>query len=216
MMNLSNYRMLYFDIGANIGSWAIQNIPRASKIISVEASPYTFNELCTKVREHSTIVPLHFAISPSADSNILFYHCTKANTISTLDKEWLTSPDSRFYDYKDSIQEINVPTRTIDSLIKEYGIPDLLKIDVEGAENVVLQSLSQKVPHICFEWASEWKQKNIECIHHLMALGFTRFSLQDGDSYTFRPSEYPYSATELIEKISHTTPKKEWGMIWAI
>lgn len=33
---------MFFDIGSNIGSWALANIDYCDKIISIEASPITF------------------------------------------------------------------------------------------------------------------------------------------------------------------------------
>lgn len=36
---------MYFDIGSNIGNWALSNIQFTDKIISIEASPSTYNKL---------------------------------------------------------------------------------------------------------------------------------------------------------------------------
>jgi FkbM family methyltransferase len=206
--------MLLFDIGANIGIWAKANSSPDSQIISVEASPITFDQLSRNLSSYSNITTLHYAVSPTSDPTVTFYHCNTANTLSTLDKDWLSSTESRFGYCKGSITEVTVPTISIDKLIENYGIPDLLKIDVEGAENIVLQSLTKKVPLLCFEWASEWKEKNIQCVNHLVSLGFTEFALQYEDNYTFRPSTFDKSAADIIHTISNTTPKKEWGMIW--
>ena len=138
-----------------------------------------------------------------------------ANTLSTLDRDWLSSPESRFENYKNSIVEIIVPTKSLDMLIEEYGIPELIKIDVEGAENIVLQSLSRTVNSLCFEWAAEWKEKNIQCIYRLVDLGFTKFSVQHQDKYTYRPSEFKETSESIISFLNSAEPKKDWGMIWA-
>ena len=37
--------IMYFDIGSNIGKWALANINQCDKIIAIEASPITFNNL---------------------------------------------------------------------------------------------------------------------------------------------------------------------------
>lgn len=206
--------MLLFDIGANIGRWAIAN-NTGNTIISIEASPYTFSKLVNNVSSYKNITPLHYAVSSSDKETVTFYHCTGADTISTLDKEWLSSEESRFGYFKNSIVEITVPVISIDTLIEKYGVPDLIKVDVEGAEDIVLQSISQKVDTLCFEWASEWKEKNIACINRLVDLGYTKFYLQHEDNYTFRPTSYDKSASEIITLLEKTTPKVEWGMIWA-
>ncbi|NDE14532.1 FkbM family methyltransferase [bacterium] len=207
--------MLIFDIGANVGAWALANLTPTTTIISVEASPITFQQLKAKVAREPKIVPLNFAVCQSETPTITFYHCTAAGTISTLDKDWLSSPESRFGNYRTSIQEVTVPTKSIDALIAEYGMPDILKIDVEGAEHLVLQSLSIKVPLLCFEWAAEWKEKNIACINRLLELGFRQFAVQYEDKYTWRPHEFSDDANSIISIFNTAVSKKEWGMIWA-
>jgi FkbM family methyltransferase len=204
--------MRLFDIGANIGRYAIANSSSFSQIVSVEASPGTFTKLKSDIASYSHIIPLNYAISDSSADTITFYDCA-ANTISTLDKDWLTSPSSRFCNYA-QFKEILVPTMTLDKLISIYGVPDLLKIDVEGAENIVLASLSQKVPLLCFEWAAEWREKGKECIHHLVRLGYTKFHIQFEDKYTYRPTHFEKSATDALAFFDIARDKRDWGMIW--
>lgn len=56
-----------FDIGANIGSYALANYKNDSvKIVCAEASPITFNKL-----KDATIQRLHF-ISESKSTNCMF------------------------------------------------------------------------------------------------------------------------------------------------
>jgi FkbM family methyltransferase len=208
--------MLIFDIGANIGNWALAN-QNNNTIISVEASPNTFSALKHNIQAYSNITPLHYAVAPdSSDNFITFYHCASSHVLSTLNKDWLTSPHSRFGKLESSIVEYKVPTITIDKLISLYGIPSLLKLDVEGAEHIVLKSLTQKVPLLCFEWASEWKTQNKECIDHLVSIGFTKFHIQLEDHYTYRPMHLELNSKSVCELLDTTTPKIHWGMIWAI
>jgi FkbM family methyltransferase len=207
--------MLIFDIGANIGTWAVSNITPDTTIVSVEASPFTYEHLRTIVSKHKNIIPVHYAICDSGEPTITFYHCKAVGTISTLDKDWLSSPESRFGNYKNSIQAVTVPTKSLDALIAEYGVPDLIKVDVEGAELSVLSSLNRRIPLLCFEWAAEWKDKNINCIHRLRELGFTRFAVQYEDKYTWRPRELLDDADSIICILNTAVPKKDWGMIWA-
>jgi FkbM family methyltransferase len=148
--------MLLFDVGANVGSWALANANSENRIISVEASPTTYEELCKKTAGRSNIEPIHYAVTSSSDPFVTFYHCTAGSTLSTLDRDWLSSSESRFGYCRNSIHPITVPAISLDKLIETYGVPDLLKVDVEGAENIVLRSLTKKVPTICFEWAAKY------------------------------------------------------------
>lgn len=208
--------MLIFDIGANIGNYSISN-NIDNKIIAVEASPITFELLKNNVANYKNITPINFAVSSFTDSSyITFYHCSAANTISTLDKNWLTSPESRFYNYRDTIQEIVVKTISIDELIDIYGMPDLIKVDVEGAEYHVIKSLTKKINILCFEWASEWKNDILNTLEHLTSLGYTKYHIQIGDGYKYRPSEYNMTIEDVKIHINNSIAKQDWGMIWAI
>jgi FkbM family methyltransferase len=204
--------MLVFDIGANVGNWALANYNENDTIICVEASPYTFNHLVSNVGNRTNIKCINMAVCDSTAENVEFFH-SDANTISTLDRKWLEDPSSRFYNYC-GFHSVMVPAISLDKLIEIHGSPHLLKIDVEGAENLVIRSLSSKVTTLCFEWASEWNEKTFECIHSLANLGYTRFHIQHLDSYTFRPSTYEHTAESIIASLKLTKDKEDWGMIW--
>jgi FkbM family methyltransferase len=203
--------MLLFDIGANIGKWAIANQSKGT-IISVEASASTFQFLKDNVAAYSNITPLHYAICNSKEPFVTFYECTAAHTISTLNHHWLSHPSSRFYNY--AYKPVQAPVYSLDGLIARYGVPDLLKIDVEAAEYEVIQSLTQKVPILCFEWASEVNPISFQCLDYLATLGFSQVYIQNKDHYTFQPSEYPLSIADAKTQLSLTKPKVDWGMIW--
>lgn len=210
--------MLLFDIGANIGNWTLANIGD-NKIICVEASPTTFEKLIHNVQNKGNIIPLNYAVSDVSTDTVIFYE-SNSNILSTLDKKWLEDSRSRFginspFGGYVPHKEINVKTITLDKLITTYGIPDLLKIDVEGAENIVLRSLTSKAKLICFEWASEWNVETIECIDHLVKIGYNQFHVQNQDTYNYRPNEFEHTSSSIKDYLRSTTPMVEWGMIWS-
>jgi len=130
-----------------------------------------------------------------------------------MNKDWLTKDTSRFCNtpYK----EIICKTITIDKLIEHYGLPDLIKIDVEGGEYECIKSLTKKVNLLCFEWASETKTITFNCIDYLFNLGYIKYYIQMEDNYTFRPQDHDfydiYTAKSLLSKM---IPKQDWGMMW--
>lgn len=100
-------------------------------------------------------------------------------------------------------------------MIEQYGTPDLIKIDVEGGEYECISSLSQKVDTLCFEWASEVNDITFKCLDHLTSLGFTKFYIQKGDTYNFRPQDNDfYDVSTTIQLLRNMIPKEDWGMIW--
>lgn len=205
--------MLLFDIGANIGKWSLANIKPEVKIIAVEASPITFQKLQTSC-SHPDITLVNYAICDNNGEDITFYQAD-CDTISTINKDWLTKETMRFNNY--GFKESTCKTMTMDKLIELYGKPDLIKIDVEGGEYSCVSSLSQKVDQLCFEWSSEVNDINFNCLDHLSSLGFNRFYLQFEDAYTFRPSNDEYVNIDSVKKqLSETVPKQHWGMLWCI
>jgi FkbM family methyltransferase len=209
--------MLIFDIGSNIGKYTITNYTDNTKIIAVEASLKIF-EILVKNTEHlSNVTCLNYAVCDSDKPFVDFWIC-QSHTLSTLDARWLFSDNSRFGNSEFNVgsYKVSVPTISIDTLIDRYGIPDLIKIDVEGAEELVVKSLTKKVKCICFEWAAEWKDDICRTIDILFALGFTQFHIQNEDHYDYKPSDYEFSVTECKEQINMKIPKVDWGMIWTI
>ena len=202
---------MFFDIGANIGNWALANIDKCDKIISVEASPITFNRLVNNCR-NDKIILLNYAVCNNNGNDITFYQAD-CDVVSTINKDWLTSDTSRFYNFP--YKEIICKTTSIDKLIEEYGIPDFIKIDVEGGEYECITSLTQKVKLISFEWASETNTITLKCIDYLFDLGYTHYYIQNEDNYTFRPNDNDfYDISTIKEKLSNMIPKQDWGMIW--
>ena len=209
------YYMLIFDIGANIGRYSLTYAKDSENtIISVEASPNTYNILKINMSPFTNVTALEYAVCNSKEPYITFYNC-QSDTLSTLDINWLSSSDSRFGDHVGKFSPIQVKTITLDALIDKYGVPDMLKIDVEGAEEGVIRSLSKKVPILLFEWAAEWKDSLKLAIDHLTSLGFTRFHVQKEDKYSYYPLDFEMSSEECKFFLNNSLNKVDWGMIWA-
>ena len=200
---------MFFDIGSNIGNWSLANINNCNKIISIEASPITFNKLVINCK-NDKIILLNYAVCNNNGADIKFYQA-QSDTISTINKDWLTSGISRFNNSK--YTEITCKTITIYNLIEKYGIPNLIKIDVVGGEYECISSLTKKVDLLCFEWASELNDITFRCLDYLLNLGFLHFNLQFEDNYTFRPNVF-YDIETIKILLNKTIPKKHWGMIW--
>ena len=201
---------MFFDIGANIGRWSMENIHSCDKIICVEASPRTFSKLISNCSNDS-IIKLNYAVCNNDGKDITFYHAD-CDVLSTLNKDWLTQESSRFNNTR--FTAIQCKTITLDKLIEIYGKPSLIKIDVEGGEFDCVTSLTQKVDLLCFEWASEVNPITFKCLDYLATLGFQQFYVQMEDTYTFRPSVF-YSIDTAKAILEGTTAKVHWGMVWA-
>lgn len=202
---------LCFDVGANIGSWTIANAHIFNQIIAVEPSPTTFLRLNQHISNYPRIYSVNIAIS-SKDGIIDFYEAQN-DVLSTTNKDWMIDPNNRFYGH--SYTTIQVETLTLDGLINQYGHADLIKIDTGGGEYDIIQSLTRKVNHLTFAWASENTETVLACLEYLRNLGFHDFYIQLGHNNIFVPNPREYEHLESIKmKLSNTTFKKDYGTIW--
>ena len=87
---------MFFDIWANIGNWSLSNANLCDKIISIEASPITYKKLVNNCK-NDKIILLNYAVCNIKDY-IIFYQA-ESDTLSTINKDWLTNTNSRFYNH---------------------------------------------------------------------------------------------------------------------
>ncbi len=143
---------LFVDIGANIGTYAIPLSKHFSKVYAFEPNPKALTELHLRIaRQHLdniTVHPIalaeregetrlyldpHQGLSGSADTILPLFKYNPAND---------SSARSHVYTGKEGVM---VKTARYDSLIKETA--DLVKIDVEGAEFLVLKGMEESLKH---------------------------------------------------------------------
>jgi len=205
-------QMLIFDIGANNGNYARTWASRGHAVVAVEASPATYSTLVRSMASFPSVTTVHGAVCDAPTTTITLYD--RGDTLSTLNKWWLTSSESR-HGHCGFHATSTVPVVSLDTLIATHGLPDMLKIDVEGAEDSVLRSLSSKPPVVCFEYASEMLSVTVASLSRLDELGYTNYHIQSGDDYSYLPSAYDLTLHECRRRIQSMRPKVDWGMVWA-
>lgn len=202
---------MIFDIGFHRGAFTLAHINNTDKVIAVEANPKLYKQGIAQFYGDDRVTLLNYA-AYSEITTIPFY-VSNADTISTISKDWIE--DSRFSKDYVWFDPIELPTITLDELIKQYGLPELIKIDVEGAELDVVKGLTQKVNELCFEWAEESLDKINLTIEHLQNIGFTEFGYINFDNPLERPTNW--SSWDKLDFNSKADPnrKETWGMIFA-
>lgn len=205
--------MLIFDIGANNGNFTqscLSIYPNAT-IVTIEPNDSLIPTLKKRFVDHNNVIILNTILSNRANETIDFY-IGNYSTISTASKDWMTQ--SRFA--KDHLwnKAIKKISTTLDVLILEFPNPDLIKIDVEGYELQVIQGLSIKQKHICFEWTEECFEKTNMCCEHLSSLGYENFGYLKEDPALQQPQTYSEWRSCAIHNEIIPDRKKLWGMIW--
>jgi FkbM family methyltransferase len=172
---------LCFDIGANVGQRTALFLELGARVLAVEPQP----DCAEIVRcEYPQATTLEVALGPQAGSATLLV--ANYPTLATLSPEWVRAvkASGRFAEFEWN-DELEVPVRTLDDLIREYGMPDFCKIDVEGYEYGVIQGLSTPVPALSFEFDKERAEERIRAVDHVASLGMQEFNFSFGESLEF-------------------------------
>ena len=233
---------LLFDIGTNEGLYT-QDILKSfanCTIVCVEPQTELANRLKSnfkyQINEGQIFVYEKAASDKEGSTNL--YPCSD-HAVATISEEFrrnscfaasekLLQDGKMFKDHYKFYDPISVETITIDGLIETHGIPDLIKLDVEGHEYEALLGLTQKVPMITFEWHEPLKYKVIKALEHLGSIGFIKFSTEiwhysreyhDNEITDYKTAdEFIPWFTSCLEEAPDMN-EREWtqrsGMIWA-
>ena len=127
---------IIFDLGTNDGEDTAFYLKRGFNVVALEANPV----LCDKGRQRfrneisqGRLSLLNVAIA-DRPGQAKFYVNLENDHWSSLNAEWAGRDATKF-------KEISVECVTVRSLFAEFGAPHYLKIDVEGADQSVLEQL---------------------------------------------------------------------------
>jgi FkbM family methyltransferase len=187
--NLIPENALVFDIGANLGNRTKVFSKFCSKVIAVEPQSYCFNILSEVFSQDSNVTLVNFAIGNEQSKGEMYI--SKEHTISSMSKDWLrkVSESKRFRD--EWHETITVNTKTLDYLISTYGVPDFIKIDVEGYELNIIKGLNMSVDLLSFEYTlPEMVDDAIHIIKRLESMSNHIYQLVKGEDHEFYFNEW--------------------------
>lgn len=209
-----NENDLCFDIGAHLGNRTDVWNKLGAKIIAVEPNPACANYMKKKFRNKENIEILNLAVS-DRKGNIDFYINTYNPTISTCEDENWRREMNEFSLFGERWNDpITINATSINSLIQKFGIPDFVKIDVEGSELKIISALEWPIPHFSFEFIYP-KMKNIEKIlFKILSLGDYRFNFSLRERHQFEFPEY-VSYDILTKKLNNLPYQLISGDIYA-
>ena len=200
---------LFFDVGAHVGDKSQQFLNKKLKVLMIEPLPKCVEQLKLKFKDNKDIKILQKALGKKK-GNINLMINSKVPTLSTMSDHWKKGRFSnQIWD-----SEILVEVTTLDELIKTYGLPSYIKIDVEGYELDVLMGLTQKAGIISFEFTSEFLDHSINCLNYLQKIGYEEFNFSLGERRKFYSSWRNQNSLVEILKNEIKNDKLLWGDIY--
>ena len=192
-------KKLAFDIGAYNGDTTDDILKYYDSVICIDANPYIIDELKLKYKDNNNIKIIHGCISDSLVEKTKFYIAIDpvlCSIYKDISERFLSSK------YEIFVKNINVK-----DIINEYELPEYIKIDIEGADIIVLNQLSTlnefpkyiscelQWPHI-----SNGNNKNadVEILNKLKDLGYNKFYIYDNVRQNINNKEFNKSFTDCI------------------
>ena len=174
---------VFWDIGANIGfySWFVRQHPAVRQVIMFEPDPTNFALINQTIRKNAVADCCAKDIALSDRNGQASFLVDRASgATGSLEATSHRENRSSLHHAYQLAETITCVTATVDRLIAE-GVPppDLMKIDVEGAEHLVISGaeacLLQRAPALIMETS------NMELVRRLCNLGYEAYRIDDGN-----------------------------------
>jgi FkbM family methyltransferase len=175
-----NTNDLFFDVGAHLGDKSKELIKNKINVVMIEPQPECLKELKKLYSKNPFVTIIPMGLGRSKQKLEMSVN-SKQPVISTFAEHWKTGR------FSESVwdKKITVDITTLDELIKKFGDPKFIKIDVEGFEHEVLLGLTKKSGIISFEFASEFIENAYKSIDYLISIGYTEFNYSLGERRKF-------------------------------
>jgi len=166
---------VFYDIGASYGFYSYLAFEFCNGVHAFEPIPFVFQGLVENLKNEKVVLNQK-AVSDKQEETEIYMR--GGSFASTINKENLNQD-------ADSIDNINIRTITLDKYVKNHANPTVIKLDVEGAENKVIQGgenfFKKHSPLITMEVLPEEKV-SMRAVEKLRSYGYKSHFIQDDGS----------------------------------
>jgi FkbM family methyltransferase len=203
---------LCFDIGANFGNRVKVFLRLGAQVVAVEPLAECVEVMRMVYGGRPDLTLVNKAVGAAeGESEILVPDVT---VLASMSPGWIDAVKK-----SGRVQDTNwtesrkVSVTTLERLIETYGVPDFMKIDVEGFEFEVIKTLTSPVKMLSMEYTVERIDPTISCIEHIDRVGDFEFNYYRGEDMVFALDEWVRA--DEMKALMRRTEKMDFGDVYA-
>jgi FkbM family methyltransferase len=160
---------LAFDVGANGGFVTGMFAGGFEKVVALEPAEESFERLQATEGQRPNVVALQMAVSRHVGE------VTLTVAAEAIESGQLVTADPVPESWGEVVDQRSVPCTTLDALTTRFGSPDLVKIDVEGHEDLVMDGATKLIAGRATKWMIEHHSPSLKasCTRKLQEAGYT-------------------------------------------
>lgn len=129
--------MVIYDFGANNGQNFNYYLSKGYKVVGIEANPLLCREIEKKFSNEiaaGKLTIMNYCLSADSDDEIVEFYVHKTNSL-------LSQFNKPGYENLDDFEPIKIKSKKASSIVKEFGAPYYIKIDIEHYDIMILKEL---------------------------------------------------------------------------
>lgn len=182
-----------WDIGANAGEFSIAAAARGAKVVAFEPDAFNSDRVIQRTLEANP--DLDIAIVRSAVAahvgNVGIVIPKRGRCASTIDG---IEHSSQLGGVR---EQLTVRCTTADAALAQFGAPDFVKCDVEGAETLVLQGASRLLSEVRPTFALEIRNATEDAVAEILTSHGYKFATPDGEALASLTNVTDFIATPI-------------------